>query len=222
MTVRGRALWRTAVALGALVAAEIGLQLLWPYVDDNDPAPTLEQQLAVVAALSLLALPHAIAVLGYRGRPALLKVAGVVALLLGVVTLPTITLAFVGIPLLLLPAFFYLVASRDSGPGGRLPTPVLALVAGLCALGAAAAFFLTDDPRCSVTVGEAGGATSLEEQACDATGSSGRLGVREIAWSGTSDVIAFHESLPSLALSLGAVALCAWAAASTRERQPGA
>ncbi|MDQ3914845.1 MAG: hypothetical protein M3323_05860 [Actinomycetota bacterium] len=205
--------WLAAGAV-ALVGLEIALQMLWPYVDDNDPVPTLENQLALLAALVLLALPHAIAVLGYRGRPALLKVAGAVALLLGIATLLPITTAAVGIPLLLVPSFFYFVASRGAGAGGRVATPVLVVVAGFCALGAAAAFFVTQDPRCEVTVREPGGSTSVEAQTCDLTGSSGRLGVREISWSGTSDVIAFHESLPSLALSLGAFAFCAWGSAA--------
>ena len=211
-----------AVALATLVAFELLLHWVWPYVDDNDPVPRLEKQIAVLAALSLLALPHAIAVLGYRGRPALLKVAGTVALLLGLVSLLPVTLAIVGIPLLLLPSFFYFVAARNSGRGGRVPTPVLAVAAASCALAAAAAFFFTEDPRCEVGRRAAGGGVTFTELTCESTEWGGGLGVRDISYSGTSDVVAFHESVPSLALSLGALAFCAWGSAGTRRRQPAA
>lgn len=209
--------WVVAGA-AAVVAFELALQELWPRIDSDDPAPTLENQLAVVAALALLALPHLIAVLGYRGRPALLRVAGVVALLLGIATLVPVTTAIVGIPLLLVPSFFYFVASRGAGESGRVPTAVLAVVAGVCALAGAAAFFITEDPRCEATRRDPGGGVSVSRFACGPDEGTAVLGVADLSYSSTSDVVTFRESLPSLALSLGALAFCAWGSAATRER----
>lgn len=215
---RGRTVkWIAAGAL-AVVAFEIALRVLWPRIDDNDSFPTLEQQLAVLAALALLALPHVIAVLGYRGRPALLRVAGVVALLLGIATLLPVTTALVGIPLLLVPSFFYFVASRGAGRSRRVPTAVLAAVAGVCALAGAAAFFATEDPRCEMTRKAPGGGVSVSQVLCAPDDGMAVLGVDDVSYSFTSDVVTFRESLASLALSLGALAFCAWGSAATRQR----
>lgn len=208
----------TVVAVAGIALFEVALQWVWPYLDDNDPVPDLERQMAVLAALSLLALPHAIAVRAYRGRPALLKVAGTVALVLGVVSLLPVTLAIVGIPLLLVPSFYYFDAARGSGPGGRVPTPALALVATACALAAAGAFFFTEDPRCERSTQQPEGDAYTFEILCESPQGAGVLGVRDISRSGTSDVITFRESVPSLALSLGALGFCVWGSAGTRPR----
>lgn len=216
-----KAIRSTIVTLAGIAFFEVALQWIWPYVDDNDPVPHLEKQIAVLAALSLLALPHAIAVVAYRGRPALLKVAGTVALLLGLLTLLPITLAIVGIPLLLVPSFFYFVAARHSGQGGRVPTPVLALVATACALAAAGAFFFTEDPRCERRTRQPDGGVTTFELLCDSQG-TGLLDVGDVSWSASSDVVTFRESVPSLALSLGALAFCLWGSAGTRPRHPTA
>jgi hypothetical protein len=71
----GRIVKRAAVVAAVSAALEVVLRVAWPLIDDNDPVPTLENQLAVLAALCLLELPHALAVLGYRGRPVLLSLA---------------------------------------------------------------------------------------------------------------------------------------------------
>jgi uncharacterized membrane protein YdfJ with MMPL/SSD domain len=64
-----RSAWKPIlVALFAIVAAEACLQLLWPILDDNDPVPGIESQLAVLAAVALAVLPHVIALLARRRR----------------------------------------------------------------------------------------------------------------------------------------------------------
>ena len=215
----GRIVKRAAAAAAVVAALEVVLLVAWPLIDDNDRVPTLENQLAVLAALCLLALPHALAVLGYRGRPVLLKVAAVVALALGILTLLPVTTAVIGIPLLLVPSFFYFVAAKGAGAGGRISTPVLAVAATLCALGGTAAFFVTEDARCEVERREPGGATTFTPVTCDLADGWGTLGVGDVSYSGTSDVVTFHESLPSLALSIGAFAFCAWGSAVTVPRR---
>ncbi|HEV2755765.1 MAG TPA: hypothetical protein VG318_08320 [Actinomycetota bacterium] len=221
----GRILKRAAIVVAAVVAFEIALRLLWPRIDGNDPFPTLEQQLAVLAALALLALPHVIAILGYRGKPWLLKVAGVVALALGVAATATFTLGFLGIPLLLLPAFFYFVASSGGGEGGRVPTLLLALVATICAGGAVLSLALTDDERCYGEVVD-GRTLTYAPEGCFAgdlqVSGDPILRPQGVEWSTVTDAIVFHESLPSLALSAAAIAFCAWGSRRPRAPKPAA
>jgi hypothetical protein len=210
--------------VGAVVVFELLLIRVWPSLHDNDSAPNLEEQLAVVAALAVLALPHVIAVLGYRGRPWLLKVAGVVALTLGLAAAMTGTLGLLGIPLLVVPSLFYFVASARASGRGRVPTVVLALVAALCAGGAVVSLFGTAEEGCAVRIDRGGASTFVS---CDLVGDARISGdpvlfhAGEIETSTIGDAVVFHESLPSLGLSAVAVAFCLWGS-RRREGQPPA
>lgn len=198
--------WRRgAVWLAVAVALEIALYRLWPVIDDNDPPPTIEQQLALAAAVVLLTLPHLIAWFGRRRRW-LLQVAGSLGIALTVVSVLGFSLIFFTIPLLGIPSVVYLVRGSSApapevGLGG-LTTAVIAL-----AIGSAAAFFLTEDPRCSITIRRDGELVQQSPATCDPY-NTGRLGPEVVQWSGSSDTIAWHESLISLALSGTAIGLC--------------
>ncbi len=200
---------RWAAGTVAVVAVfELVLHLLWPLVDDNDPVPGVEQQLALAAAVGLGALPHVVAAIGRRRNRRLLAVAGSLGVLLTLASALSVVLLVVTIPLLLVPSVFFFVASFD-GARPRLPTAVLMLASLALATGAAASFFLTEDPRCTRLIRRDGGEAYENATPCDSS-ASGLLGGREIGWSGTSDTVALHESSLSLTLSAAVVALCAW------------
>ncbi len=201
-----------SLAAGTLVALEIGLYQLWPHLDDNDPPPTLEQQLSIAAGLMVLILPHAIAATGYRGRPWLLKVAGAVALALAMSSFISFATLILAVPLLLIPAIVYLLSSKRSSLRPRVPTPVILILAVAGALAAVASMFLTKDPRCTILVRRGDDLVYEEPARCDPS-HSGRLGPQVVGWSGASDTYALHESSLSLLLSVTTLAMCLWAGA---------
>ena len=209
MAASGRARWPTLLA--AIVIFELALYRLWPLIDDNDPPPTIEQQLAMAAAVVLLTLPHSLAWLG-RSRRWLLSVAGSLGIVLTVVSVLGFSLIFFTIPLVLVPSIVYLM--RGSGDGSRAGTAGLTAAVIALAIGASAAFFLTEDPRCSITVRRDGKLVQETPSPCDPY-NSGRLGPEVVEWSGTSDAIAWHESLLSLGLSGLALALCVRSGSAT-------
>jgi hypothetical protein len=218
--------WKwAALAVVALAALEIGVRVLWPGGVDPDRFPTLEERLAVVAAIALVALPHVIALLARRRRTWLLKVAGVVALTLWLVSTADATLRLFGIPVLLLPALAYFLVSARTDGRGRVPTLLLALVAALCAAGAAVSLFASANQTCYVEV-DAGVPVTFTDDACY-VGSAPLIsgdpilgGEERIEWAPTTDRIVFHESLPSLGLSAAAVAFCLWGSRGTSGPEP--
>lgn len=200
----GRRRW---VVAGILVAtAELALYRLWPLIDDNDPPPSLEQQLALAAALTVLVLPHVIAWLGRRERPWLLTVAGGLGVLLTLVSIMGFTLILFTIPFLLVPSVVYLMRGKPSASPPPGAAVLFLFTALLCAL-AVGSLFLTEDPRCSIVVRREGKLVHEKPRTCDPY-NSGRLGADIVSWSGSSDTIALHESLLSLALSGAVIVVC--------------
>lgn len=205
--------WLAFLVIAVLVGAL--LYELWPLIDDNDPPPSLESLLAVAAALLLLTLPHTIAWLGRRARW-LLRVAGILGITITLLSVVGFTVIIITIPLVGIPSVIYLKrgASAPDRPA-RVAGLTMAVIA--LAIGATASFFLTEDPRCSITVRQDGELVHSTPPTCDVSGSSsssGTLGPEVVEWSGTSDTIAWHESLLSLALSGISIALCVRARAA--------
>lgn len=196
---------RLSIGVVIVMTGEIALYLLWPLLDDNDAPPTAEHQLAIAAALLLFALPHVIAWLG-RGYPHLLTVAGAFGILLTVMSVMGHSLIFFTLPFVLIPSVFYLARGLSRRPPAAIVARSITVVTVL-GFGAAAAFFLTQDPRCSTSVRRNGEIVHTQPKTCDA-GTSGRTGGTVIGRSATSDTIALHESLLSLSLSSLAVAWC--------------
>jgi len=195
-----------AIWAGVLILAEVALYRFWPLIDDNDAPPTAEQQLALAAAILLLSFPHLVAYLSRRHRPWLLRVGGSTGILLTLVSVMGFSLIFVTIPLVLIPSVIYLVRGRSPVQPVTGTTGLFGIVS-LLTLAAVGAFFLTEDPRCSILVRRDGGVVHTEPAVCDPN-NSGRLGGNVVGWSGSSDTIALHESLSSLALTGTAIALC--------------
>lgn len=200
-----------AAAVIWLVALELLLYGLWPRIDDNDPPPTIEQQLSLAAAILLFALPHLVALLGYRGRPALFKVAGAIGIALTIAAGVSFFLMILSVPLLLIPSIVYLSRSTRIGGATRISTKRLVGVALLLVVAAVGVLFLTRDPRCTIIIERQGEAVYDEPARCDPNGTA-TLGPRVTEWSGSSDAIAWHESLISLLLSGSVVVLCLWGA----------
>ena len=220
--------WKwAALVVAALAALEIGLRLLWPGGVDPDRFPTLEERLAVMAAVALVALPHVIAGLGWRGRPWLLKVAGVVALTLWLASTVDETLRLAGIPILLVPAVVYFAVSARKDGRGRVPTPLLALAAALCAAGAAVSLFVTSDLTCYAEAGQ-GGVLTYGGDDCYVGSSPFVSGDpvlnpdNRIEAAPVTERIVFHESLPSLGLSAAAVTFCLWGSPRASRPKPAA
>lgn len=214
-----RALKWILLSAGALVTLELAIYQLWPRLDDNDPVPTLEQQLAVAAGLMVLILPHAIAAMGYRGRPWLLKVAGGVALALVLSSFISFATLILAVPLLLVPGVVYLLSSKKTSLRSRVPTPLVLVFAVAGAVGAVASLFLTEDPRCTVVIRRGGELVYEEPARCDPS-HSGRLGPEVVGWSGASDTYALHETSLSLLLSLATIGMCLWAGSPHRAEMP--
>lgn len=179
---------------------EIVLAQVWPSIDDNDPPPGVEQQLAAVAVATLAALPHVVAFLGFRGRPWLLKAAGVICIAFTLVSGISFFLLAAAIPLFLIPGVVYLVVKRPALYEQGISTGFILVLAIIFGVAAAGSFLLTQDPRCTIEVRRAGEVVYETPQQCDAF-STGRLGPEVISWSGSSDSIAWHESLLSMMLS---------------------
>jgi hypothetical protein len=196
----------TAIWAGVLILGEVALYGLWPLIDDNDAAPSAEQQLAFAAAMLLLCFPHLLAYLARRDRPWLLRVGGSAGILLTLASVMGFSLIFVTIPLVFIPSVIYLMRGRSSAQP-VIGTAGLFVIVALLTLAAVGAFFLTEDPRCSILVRRDGGLVYTEPAVCDPN-NSGRLGGNVVGWSGSSDTIALHESLSSLALTGSAIALC--------------
>ena len=206
------------IVVAGIVAAEVAFRLLWPSLDDNDPVPGIESQLAVVAAIGLVVLPHVIGLLTRRRRW-LYKVAGAVGIVLTLGSAIDPILLVIAVPVWLIPSIAYLLASRE--PEGTPRVPLVALVLGSIALtvGAVLSLFLTDDPRCTIVTEQDGKAVYEAQHPCNPS-DSGRLGLDVIEWSGTDDTFALHESILSLVLTGGVVVLC-WVGGAPREPLEG-
>lgn len=103
-------LW-ASVGVIALVPIQIGFRRIWPSIDDSDPPPGFELQLAAIAVLALAALPHVVAVLGYRGRPWLLRIASTLAFVYTMISVVSPFLLLAAVPLFLIPGVVYPVYS---------------------------------------------------------------------------------------------------------------
>jgi hypothetical protein len=143
-------IWAARVSLLFLTAAvgELLLYLAWPHIDDNDPFPTFEIQLAVVASISIFLIPHTLGALARNERPTIYLPAGIIGILLTVVSTMSPVLLVFTIPLVLVPSCVYLARSRFAPPpriGPAVATPVLVALA----VGSVWALFLRgDDSRC--------------------------------------------------------------------------
>ena len=205
-----RIIRRLGIAVTLVMSLEVALYLLWSRIDDNDPPPTLEQQLAVAAGVLLFVLPHLIAVGGFRGRPSLLRVAGFVGILLTCLSFLGHSTILVTIPFVLIPSVVYLVlGQRKPDERPRVGALWLTLASILLVSGAGWSLFLTEDPRCTILVRRAGQLVYEEPATCDPT-NSGVLGPPVVEWSGTSDTIAWHEALLSVLLSGATLTMCLW------------
>ena len=214
--IRKRAGW-TLVAVAALITVEVALRVLWPALDDNDPVPGVEAQLAVAAAAALVILPHVIGLLT-TGRRWLYKVAGAVgiALTLGATIDPI--LLVVAVPVWLIPSIAYLLASRETEGTSRVPPGALVLGSIVLTAGAVVSLFITQEPRCTMLIRHNGNEVYVGQHPCYPS-SSGVLGPEVVQWSGSSDTYAWHESLLSLLCSGGVVALCLRGGAPVRARR---
>lgn len=198
---------RLVVAIAVVVTGEIVLYLVWPLLDDNDAPPTTEHQLAILAAVLLLGLPHLIAWFG-RHYPHLLTVAGAWGILLTVLSVMGHSVIFFTVPFVLAPSVLYLARGLTRGGRVRSVLGTLGVVAVL-SVGAAAALFLTEDPRCSVSIRRGGKIVHTQPSVCDDT-NSGRTGGNVVGGSSSSDQVVLHESLLSISLSSLALGWCAW------------
>ena len=176
----------------------------------------MDDELAVAAGLMFFVVPHALAALSLRGRPWLLKVAGIVGLALAATSVMSPISMIMALPVLVVPSVFYLTRTPKSHRGHfrqRIPTIALAVVSVALMLGAVwVLVFLTKDPRCTLLVRRDGEVVRVDQQPCDPS-NSGSLGPEVIEWSGASDTIALHESALALALSAVVMTLCALSAA---------
>lgn len=148
---------------------------------------SVEGALGSIALGATIAVPGVLAILALRDRPVLLLPAGIALV-------PLSFLSFAGLTLpLLIPAVMLVIAygRRSSGhppPKGTAAGTVAAVFLMLAA--SVAVLFLHEDPR-SYSTATGGGSTS--------------------------DVITYAESLPSIALSVGA-AVAGWFLAGPRQR----
>lgn len=191
------------VAIG-VIAAELALYLSWSHIDDNDPFPGLEQQLAFTSAITVFLLPHVLAWLARYERPTLLLPAGLIGIVLTLLSSISMLVFFI-VPTVLIPSICYLVR-WSFNPQRRIASSiVLSLLMVPGAIAAAFVLLATEDPRCHAEIDRQGTTTFVsmtEEQASQPTPS--HVGV-----SCTSDAVALHESGTSLVLS-GLILGSAW------------
>lgn len=205
---------RLRVLVGSVLGVELLLHLSWSSIDDHDPFPSIEQQLALTAAIVVFLLPHILAFMARYERPTLLLPAGLMGVLLTVVSSISVIVLF-AIPTVLIPSILYLV---KWGIGWHRPIPakvghlLLMIPASIVAV---FVLFATEDPRCHAAVERAGKRVYVPLQE-DAASLPNRLEV-----SCTSDAIALHESGASLTLS-GLIIALSWrhGATSGRESSP--
>jgi hypothetical protein len=107
--------WVTTAVTAAMVL-EFALRSVWPLLDDNDPAPSIEQQSAVVAALLLVALPHLVAVLGRRRNARLLKIAAAIGFTLTVVSVVDLFLLTIAVPTVLFRQYSTCAPANQTSP----------------------------------------------------------------------------------------------------------
>jgi hypothetical protein len=132
--------------------------------------------------------------------------AGALGLALTVAAAIDFFLIVVAVPLWLVPSIAYLVTSRSSVETPRVAVTGLVVGSLVLTIGSVLSFFLTHDPRCTLLVRSEGRIVYQEQHPCDPS-NSGRLGTEVIAWQGSDDTIAWHESTLSLLLSAGVIAL---------------
>jgi len=164
------------VAVGVFVVAAGFVLAGLRFVGGTPPEHGAEGALGSLALGAIVAAPGVLAMLAVRDRPALLLPAAIVLIPLSFLSFALITLP------LLIPAGMLLTgyARRASGRPAPVGTTAGTLVAVLVVLATAVVvLFMHQDPR-SYTTSTGGGSTS--------------------------DVITLAESLPSLVLTVGAVA----------------
>lgn len=179
-----------------LIAAELALYLSWSHIDDNDPFPGLEQQLGFTAAITVFLLPHVLAWLARYGRPTLLLPAGLIGIVLTLLSSISMLVFFI-VPTVLIPSICYLVRWTFNSRRRIASSMVLALFMVPGAIAAAFVLLATQDPRCHAEIARQGSATFVsmsEQQASQPTPS-------HVSVSCTSDAVALHESGSSLLLS---------------------
>lgn len=140
---------RTALRCVIIVsAAELLLHMAWPHLDDNDPVPSIELQLGLVAAVVAFLLPHFLAGVASRERPTLLLPAGLLGALVTFFSSISPFLLLATVPLVLLPSIVYLVG-WGIGAGRPLPrNPFLPVLLVLGGIGALLVLLATQDARC--------------------------------------------------------------------------
>jgi hypothetical protein len=194
-----------AITLSFALAAGVGILR----TVNAEPVERTAEVAGNIAFAVVFAVPALLAILGLRRRPSLLVAAGVLDLMLAVVTLITlIGLVFVA------PGVMFLIAtSRMRNERARpLRSVVSVLVGVLLSTGAFLALFARDDPICWATIGATGQSIRLDA-ARSVNGSSISMDSRDLP-SGTtesgcsSDFISNREAALAtavVAVMLGAV-----------------
>lgn len=198
------------VGLGVVVAVGIGV-LRWANADAAAIAAAEWAPLADVALGGLIGLPSALAILGLRGRPALLLAGGILALLLA------LPFFFAGL-VLVLPGVLFLIAYGriPETSSGSLRRSMAVFVPVVLGLGALVGLFATEQPVCYRTIRyEDGRVEHSRDYDAEADAASGQgmgqsfappeEGVVSQGGGCTSDVIVPRESFAILGLSAAAV-----------------
>jgi hypothetical protein len=199
-------MWAARVSLVFLTAAsgELLLYLAWHHIDDNDPFPSFEIQLAVVASISIFLMPHTLGALARNRRPTLYLPAGIIGVLLTVASTMSPVLLIFTVPLVLVPSGVYLARTRFSPPPRMGPELTAAVLVAL-AIGSVWALFLrNDDSRCYYRARLRNGREihrvvrgNPEQLSLNAPSRQGTV-VEESGCS--SDITTYNESLLSLGL----------------------
>jgi hypothetical protein len=144
-----------AIAVSFALAAGVGILR----TVNAEPVERTAEVAGNVAFALVFAVPALLAILGLRGRPSLLVAAGVLDLVLAVVTMITlIGLVFVA------PGVMFLVTSGRIADGGARPVRSIAAVVLAIVLGTAAFFalFVHEDPVCWATNAATGESIRLD------------------------------------------------------------
>ena len=190
---------RCLLAAFAIIVAESTLRFAWPRIDDNDPLPGFELQLGIVAVLMAFALPHLVAFSARGDRLELLLPAGLIGLVMTFFSSISFFLLVITVPLVLLPSLVYLVTWGIGAGRPTMANPGLVPMMVLMGTGALLVLMAAQDARCMIATEAEGG--GLNYRSVDVSVAEGRLSNEIVSAGCSSDVIAFHESLISLALS---------------------
>ncbi|MGI8775550.1 MAG: hypothetical protein ACR2KQ_11195 [Actinomycetota bacterium] len=140
------------LGVGLVLLLQLLLSQAWPRIDDNDPPPRFEQQLGVAAAVIAFALPHVVAAIARRRNRRFFTLAGLMAVLLTLTSVISPFTMILSIPLFLIPGAVYLDKGLRATDEGPAPTGALTGICLVLTFGAIGAFFLTQDPRCTILV----------------------------------------------------------------------